>query len=179
MIIFKGILLYEMFHKKAPFRGNDTETVKKNIKRNKIVFRKDINSEIRRITIKMLNMYPKHRPTVSEVLEDPFFTNIRQKILFKKSTQSEECLISNHSEDNSKKIQSYKSKNYSDANFLKIKDGTNSEKLKINKVDTSSTLKENELNSFKKVSKHCYFESEKKKKFRNGKFFKTQKRVKQ
>lgn len=56
------------------------EDVKKKIKQNKINFKKDIQPEIKRWIVKMLNVYPKQRPDVKDVLADPFFNRHRRAI---------------------------------------------------------------------------------------------------
>ena len=73
-------MLYELFHDKAPFPGRSVEDVKKKIKKNQINFKKDIQPDIKKWIVKMLNIYPKHRPHVKDILADPFFSQYRKKI---------------------------------------------------------------------------------------------------
>lgn len=73
-------MLYELFHDKAPFPGRSVEDVKNKIKKNQINFKKDIQPEIKKWIVKMLNIYPKNRPHVRDILADPFFSRYRQMI---------------------------------------------------------------------------------------------------
>jgi hypothetical protein len=91
ILILIGILLYELIHKKAPYKGRRMEDVKKRIKENRVIFKKDIEPEIKSIIFQMLQMMPKMRPSVSEILRNPFIQNIRQKMdtsFFAKNQQS-------------------------------------------------------------------------------------------
>ena len=56
------------------------EDVKKKIKRNQINFKKDIQPEIKKWIVKMLNVFPKQRPNVTDILADPFFNHHKQLI---------------------------------------------------------------------------------------------------
>ena len=74
------MLLYELFHKKAPFKGRNVSEVKKNLKQNKIVFKKDIDPEVKDWIIQMLNILPKKRPPVHKILKGSFFGGISQEL---------------------------------------------------------------------------------------------------
>jgi len=100
MTNFEGILLYELFHDKAPFPGRSVEDVKKKIKRNQINFKKDVQPEIKKWIIKMLNVYPKHRPNVADILADPFF-NRHKKMIEETQQRQSTTLTSNSSQRNS------------------------------------------------------------------------------
>lgn len=56
------------------------EDVKNKIKKNQINFKKDIQPEIKKWIVKMLNVYPKHRPHVKDILADSFFGKFRAEI---------------------------------------------------------------------------------------------------
>ena len=86
--------MYELFHKKAPFRGRSVEEVKKKIKLNQIVFKKDLDPEIRNWIIKMLNVYPKNRPHVKHILSDPYFSRFKNQMKIQEN-------ISKHLKNNS------------------------------------------------------------------------------
>jgi hypothetical protein len=71
------------------------EDVKKRIKENKVIFKKDVDPEIREIIICMLQMAPKKRPTVQQVLNLPFIRGIRGKmdaVFFAQKTQIEKVV---------------------------------------------------------------------------------------
>lgn len=73
-------MLYELIHKKAPYKGRRMEDVKQRIKENRVVFKKDIDAEVRAIIFRMLQMAPKKRPSVSDVLQTPFIRGVRQRM---------------------------------------------------------------------------------------------------
>lgn len=64
-----GVLLYELFHGHAPFRGTKLDEVLSNITKNVIVFRKSINPSIKALILKILCYEPSQRPTVEEILQ--------------------------------------------------------------------------------------------------------------
>jgi len=67
-------------HKKAPFRGRRMGDVKNKIKKQKISFKKDIDPEIQKLIIQMLQVDPNKRPTVNQILNSPFIQQINQSI---------------------------------------------------------------------------------------------------
>ena len=71
-----GVLLYEMLHKKAPFRGRRVNDVKKQIKRNQISFNDKTSEELKSLILSMLQVVPKRRPSSSEILHLPFIHKI-------------------------------------------------------------------------------------------------------
>lgn len=75
-----GILLFELFHSKAPFKGRRVEDVKSKIKIGKIVFRRDLETPIRDMIKEMLQIDPKKRPHVSEILKAPFIQEVKAKL---------------------------------------------------------------------------------------------------
>ena len=75
-----GILLYELIHKKAPYKGRRMEDVKKKIKENRVVFKKDVHPQIKDIIFQMLQMIPRKRPSVSELLSQHFFKEVQNKM---------------------------------------------------------------------------------------------------
>lgn len=94
-----------MFHKKAPFKGRNVSEVKKNLKQNKIVFKKDIDPQVKEWIIKMLNILPKKRPKVSEVLKCPLFDEISQELKIQRNISknlNSQPSLKNETKENSK-----------------------------------------------------------------------------
>lgn len=74
-----GILLYELFHGHAPFRGTKMEDVLANIMKNSIAFRKTIDPQIRDLIVNILNFEAPGRPTIEEILSSPVITSHLEK----------------------------------------------------------------------------------------------------
>jgi len=71
-----GILLYEMIHNFSPFRdkyGNNILNILENIKRDKIIYYKDISNECKDLIEKMLEKNENKRITIKEIYEHSFF----------------------------------------------------------------------------------------------------------
>jgi calcium-dependent protein kinase len=66
-----GILLYELFHRRAPFPGRVMNEVMNKIKKNHIKFKKNLDVRIRNLINKILQIDPQKRPTCQEILESP------------------------------------------------------------------------------------------------------------
>mgnify|MGYP003589071343 CR=1 FL=1 len=74
-----GILLYELFHGHAPFRGAKMEEVLANIMKNTLGFKKGIDPSIRNLITKILNFEPTSRPTIEEILaSEPVVNYLRR-----------------------------------------------------------------------------------------------------
>ena len=54
--------------------------VKLKIKQNKISFKSDIEPEVKDLITRMLQVDPKKRPSVSQILRSPFITRFNQSI---------------------------------------------------------------------------------------------------
>lgn len=67
-----GILLYELFHGHAPFRGRRLEEVLDQISKNTLAFKKTLNPQIKDLIVRILKFYPHERPTVDQILESDF-----------------------------------------------------------------------------------------------------------
>ena len=76
-----GIFLYEIFHGRAPFEGNllNYYFQKKNFR---IIFDEDLDFEVKELICGMLILEPEGRFEIEEVLEHPFFYQIKKDRLF-------------------------------------------------------------------------------------------------
>ena len=69
-----GVLLYELFHGYAPFRGLRMDTVMHAIMRNVIAFKKNLSADIKDLIVKILIFDPKKRPAIQEILDHPLMS---------------------------------------------------------------------------------------------------------
>lgn len=75
-----GILLFELFHGYAPFRGTRMDQVMDNIMKNVVAFKKNVNGWVRELVIKMLIFDPERRPTIDQVLQDKLLLDYIKKV---------------------------------------------------------------------------------------------------
>lgn len=75
-----GVLLYELFHGYAPFRGLRMDTVMHAIMRNVIAFKKNVSAEVKDLIVKILIFDPKKRPGIQEVIDHPLMANFAKSI---------------------------------------------------------------------------------------------------
>lgn len=69
-----GILLYEMYHKKAPYRGTNPHEILKDIKRKRLTFTEPrMSQEARDMVEKILVVDPKRRISLEEMYKHPYF----------------------------------------------------------------------------------------------------------
>lgn len=73
-----GILLYELFHGYAPFKGNRLEDVLSHISKNTIAFKKSLNPKVKELIVRILKFYPEERPTVDQILQSEFIKEYLQ-----------------------------------------------------------------------------------------------------
>ena len=77
------------------------EEVKKKIKENRVLFKKDVEPEIKSIIFQMLQMIPKMRPSVKDLLKNRFIKEIRNRIddkFFSRNGQVKKEISSNFPE---------------------------------------------------------------------------------
>lgn len=70
-----GVLLYELFHGYAPFRGTRMDTVMHAIMRNVVAFKKNLPQDVKDLIIKILIFDPKKRQSIEEILQHPAILN--------------------------------------------------------------------------------------------------------
>lgn len=69
-----GILLYEMYHKRAPFTGRSPQDIMKAIKERRLVFKANpMCKEAQDIIDKILQIDPKKRLTIEQIYAHPYF----------------------------------------------------------------------------------------------------------
>lgn len=68
-----GILLYELFHGHAPFKGTTMEGVMMQIRKGVVRFKKQLDPKVKDLIVKILVMNPLKRPSIEEVLSHPLF----------------------------------------------------------------------------------------------------------
>ncbi len=83
-----GVLLYELFHGYAPFRGTRLEMVMNQVMHRKPHFKKNINPEIKDIITKALTLNPIKRASAHEILQSKIFAEFRVSVDWKKKLKS-------------------------------------------------------------------------------------------
>ena len=69
-----GILLYEMYHKRAPFTGRNPKDIFKSIFRRQIAFKAiPMCAEAKDMIDKILQIDPRRRPTIEQIFGHPYF----------------------------------------------------------------------------------------------------------
>ena len=68
-----GVLLYEMLHSKSPFVGNSVFKIFKNILKEDIKFKRDIDPNAADLILRILKTDPNKRPTIEALLQHPYF----------------------------------------------------------------------------------------------------------
>jgi serine/threonine protein kinase len=70
-----GILLFEMFHNRDCFSGNDHMQILQSIQRFNIKFDKNCPSDARDLIVKLLALEPQNRISLEDALNHPFMVN--------------------------------------------------------------------------------------------------------
>lgn len=76
-----GVVLYEMMVGIPPFYNDNMKVLYENIEKGKLTLPKYLSKEARKVVQKMLHKDPKKRPTLEQLMADPFFDEIDWKQL--------------------------------------------------------------------------------------------------
>lgn len=79
-----GVVLYEMMVGIPPFYNDNMKVLYENIEKGKLKLPKYLSNEAKKMITKMLNKDPKKRPTLEQLIKDPFFADIDFEALEKK-----------------------------------------------------------------------------------------------
>jgi serine/threonine protein kinase len=82
-----GVVLYEMMVGIPPFYNDNMKILYENIEKGKLTLPKYLSKEARKVVQRMLNKDPKKRPTLDDLMKDPFFEGIDWDKLEKKQLQ--------------------------------------------------------------------------------------------
>lgn len=74
-----GILLYELFHGQAPFKGQNIEEVMLQIKKGLVGFKRHLNPLLKDLIVKILVMNPLKRPSIEEILAHGLLSECSQR----------------------------------------------------------------------------------------------------
>lgn len=74
-----GILLYEMLHGYAPFKGNVARDTVVKILGNSLVFEEHVQEDAREVIKVILNLDSEERPRVCEILNSPWARRMEEK----------------------------------------------------------------------------------------------------
>jgi len=67
-----GVLLYELIHKEAPYKGRSLEEICKSLSKPQITFSPNIHPEAKDLIVKILKPNPQDRLSVQQILEHPY-----------------------------------------------------------------------------------------------------------
>jgi serine/threonine protein kinase len=67
-----GILLYELFHNKAPYQGRTMQEIKNSLSKGKINFNPEIPSTAKSLILRILKTDPENRTSIGQILSDPW-----------------------------------------------------------------------------------------------------------
>lgn len=76
---YLGILLYELFHRRAPFPGKNITEVMSKITKNSIKFKKGLDQRIKDLILEILKHNPEDRPFCSEILKNKNLISLIQE----------------------------------------------------------------------------------------------------
>ena len=76
-----GILLYELTHKRTPFRDDTLQSMKHKLDSKSLYFKPDTSSLVKDFIYKALRFNSKDRPDINELLEHKLFDNVRPQSL--------------------------------------------------------------------------------------------------
>lgn len=154
--MLKGILLYELFHGKAPFRGNSSQEVGKKLLKREMKFKKSIDRDVAGWIIKMLQIYPKERPNIDQILEDGYFKQYypAQRISEQKHDSSFTRSSFKYKNDNSLTISQNNPSHNSLNSSKKNKEDSSFPISNIPSPEIQSNLQNSNTNSFKKSAKN-------------------------
>jgi len=67
-----GILLYELFHNKAPYQGRSIREIKSSLSQGKINFNNETPSKAKSLILRILKTDPNNRMSMGQILSDPW-----------------------------------------------------------------------------------------------------------
>lgn len=101
-----GILLHELYHGHAPFRGTHMETVMNAIMKKVVSFKKSLPPDAKDLIMQILVFEPKDRPTINEILNHnlikDYISNVKS-IEKDKENIEKESKIKNQNENSGRK----------------------------------------------------------------------------
>lgn len=75
-----GVLLYELFHKRTPFKNDTLKTIKEKVEGRTIEFKPNVDPKLIDFVYYALQFDPRNRPSVKELLMHDIFDSIRPRI---------------------------------------------------------------------------------------------------
>ncbi|CAD8146093.1 unnamed protein product [Paramecium octaurelia] len=85
-----GILLYELLHKYAPFKGKDFKEISLAIRQGQPKIKPSVSKEAFQLISQLLSLDPNHRPPISQILTSSFvkkYSNMLNLVEFQENIQ--------------------------------------------------------------------------------------------
>ena len=70
-----GILLYELIHREAPYKGRSLSEIWNSLAKGNITFTSNIDPQAKDLILRILKVNPNERPSIREILSHPWVTN--------------------------------------------------------------------------------------------------------
>ena len=191
-----GILLYEMFHGHAPYRGRRFDSVIKEIKKNRISFKKNLDFGVKDLILRILIVHPKKRIDIGSLLGHNVFDFLRAEELERIKIRKVEKRNLNPLDFNLKKkllvqnniYRKFKKNGFSNNKFFRTIDNGDIKKKNNSLVhnNTYNILKKNSSNKkplyffknqFKSITNNILTKKKKKNKKKNKKKKKKKKKI--
>mmetsp|Transcript_3679 Transcript_3679/g.5534 ORF Transcript_3679/g.5534 Transcript_3679/m.5534 type:complete len:170 (+) Transcript_3679:2460-2969(+) len=90
-----GVVLYEMLVGLPPFYNDNIRILYQNIEKGKLKIPKYLSQSAKRCLKRMLHKNPSKRPTLDQIMEEPFFADINWKKLEKMQVEPPAVLRQN------------------------------------------------------------------------------------
>ena len=112
-----------------PFYHDNMKVLYENIQKGKLKLPKYLSNDSKNCVKKMLQKDPKNRPTITQLMSDPFFSDIDWNALEKKQLDPPQVLIrENSTPDDDKLMQKMKNSRNEDEEILFVDENENEER---------------------------------------------------
>lgn len=74
-----GVVLYAMIYGNFPFKAETVDELESLIVTGNFTLPKEVTSEAQRLLSRIMNINPDLRPSIPEILEDPWMANVNEE----------------------------------------------------------------------------------------------------